>query len=86
MIAAFVLAGLVVAAGLSGRFGLSGAATLAALSLLWLVVNGPMEGPILVTFSTARGITGGDLAGVAGLVLAGVQARALKRRRVVDQP
>jgi hypothetical protein len=85
MIAAGVLVGLVLAAGLSERFGLAGAGTLAALSLLWLVVNGPMEGPVLVVLSADHGITGGDLAGFAGLALAGMQTLHLTRRPAVDR-
>ena len=73
MVAALVLVGLVLTAGLSARFGMAGAVTLAAVSVLWLLVNGPMEGPILVTFTGAHGITGGDLAGLVGLALAAFQ-------------
>jgi hypothetical protein len=73
MVAAVVLAGLVLAAGLSGRFGMGGAVTLAAVSLLWLIVNGPMEGPVLLTLTRENGFTGGDLAGLVGLGLAAFQ-------------
>ena len=81
MLAAVVLAGLVVAAGVSGRFGLAGAAMLAATSIVWLTVNGPMEGPVLVQLSATHGITGGDLAGVAGLGLAAIRAVRARRER-----
>lgn len=81
MVAAIVLAGLVLAAGISGRFGVPGALALAATSLLWFVVNGPMEGSVLLPLSAEHGITGGDLAGVVGLGLAALNgARALRRR------
>ena len=80
MLAALVLVGLVLAAGTSRRLGMRGAVTLAAVSLLWLVVNGPMEGPTLVTVAPGHGLTGADLAGVAGLALAAIQARSLTRR------
>jgi hypothetical protein len=84
VVAAVVLAGLVLAAGLSGRFGMRGAVTLAAVSLLWLVVNAPMEGPVLVPLTATHGITGGDLAGLVGLGLAASQgARAYRRREKV---
>ena len=73
MLAALVLAGLVLAAGLSGRFGLAGAVALAAMSVLWLVVNGPMEGPVLVVLTPATASPAADLAGVVGLGLAVVQ-------------
>jgi hypothetical protein len=81
MVAAVVLAGLVLAAGLSGMLRMGGAAALAAMSLLWLVVNEPMEGPVLVTFTPAHGVTGADLAGFTGLALAGFRAQVLVRRR-----
>lgn len=81
MIAALVLAGLVLAAGVSPRFGLRGALVLAAVSLLWLVVNGPMEGPTLVVVTRGRGLTGGDLAGLVGLGLAAVQGARARAER-----
>jgi hypothetical protein len=81
VLAAVVLAGLVVVAGVSGRFGLAGAAMLAAISIVWLTVNGPMEGPVLVQLSATHGITGADLAGVAGLGLAAIQAVRARRER-----
>lgn len=80
MVAAVVLAGLVLTAGLSGMLRLGGAAALAAMSLLWLVVNAPMEGPVLVAFTPAHGVTGADLAGFVGLILAGYRAQLLARR------
>lgn len=76
--AALVLAGLVLAAGLSAHTGVSGVLALVGLSLLWLVVNGPMEGPVLIPFSRNHGLTGADLAGVVGLAIA---ARRLRVRR-----
>ena len=79
--AALVLAGLVLAAGLSGRHGWGGAATLAGMSLLWILVNGPMEGPVLVVFTPHHGLTGADLAGIAGLGLAAVQGVQARRQR-----
>jgi hypothetical protein len=81
VIAAFVLAGLVLAAGMSGRYGMAGAAALAAVSVLWLVVNGPMEGPILAVVAKGHGLTGGDLAGLAGLGLAAFQGARARRAR-----
>jgi hypothetical protein len=80
VVAAVVLAGLVLTAGLSGMLRLGGAAALAAMSLLWLVVNAPMEGPVLVAVTPAHGVTGADLAGVVGLILAGYRALLLARR------
>jgi hypothetical protein len=81
MVAALVLAGLVLTARLSGMLRIGGAAALAAMSLLWLVVNAPMEGPVLVAFTPAHGLTGGDLAGVTGLALASYRGLAMWRIR-----
>jgi hypothetical protein len=84
VVAAIVLAGLVLTAGLNGLFGSRGAVVLAAVSLLWLVVNGPMEGPVLLTFSAGRGLTGADLAGFAGLAIAAYRFTVLRKaRRIV---
>jgi hypothetical protein len=82
VLAALVLTGLVLAAGLSGRSGLAGAGALAALSVVWLLVNGPMEGPVLVSFTPDHGISGGDLAGFAGLVLAASRLAVLRTWRL----
>jgi hypothetical protein len=81
---AIVLACLVLTAGLSGRRALLGAVALAGMSILWLLVNKPMEGPILVVITDGRGITGGDLAGLAGLLVAAF--RGLAPRHRVAQP
>jgi len=75
VLAAVVLAGLVLAAGMSGPYGRRGALGLALVSLLWFLVNGPMEGPTLLVITRAHGVTGGDLAGLAGLGLAAWRAR-----------
>jgi hypothetical protein len=40
-----------------------------------------MEGPILVTLSADHGITGGDLAGLAGLAVAAWRFRVATRTR-----
>ena len=47
-VAAVVLAGLVLAAGLSARFGVRARSCWPRCSVLWLVVDAPMEGPVLV--------------------------------------
>ncbi|MCW2700102.1 MAG: hypothetical protein JWQ45_1637 [Blastococcus sp.] len=78
MLAALVLATLVLAAGIGGSFGRRGAIGLAVLSVLWFVVNGPMEGPVLVTVSSSHGVTGADLAGLVGLALAAHRWLALR--------
>ena len=70
MFAGVVLAGVVLAASLRSRLG---AVLLAALSVLWLAVNGPMEGDVLLTVANQRGLTSADLAGIAGLAVASLQ-------------
>src|SRR3954453_14987155 len=82
VLVALVLAALVLAAGLTGRYGMTGAVTLAAISLAWLVVNGPMEGPVLLVVTRGHGLTGGDLAGLAGLGLAMFQGTRAHRARL----
>ena len=81
MLPAIVLACLVLTAGLSGRRGLLGAVALGAMSVLWLVVNRPMEGPVLLVLGPDRGLSGADLAGLAGLVLAAHHFVNLRRVR-----
>jgi hypothetical protein len=65
-----VLAALVVAAGTADLTGRAGAGAVALLSVAWLLVNGPVEGLVLVRFTPHHGLTGADLAGFAGLALA----------------
>jgi hypothetical protein len=65
-----VLAALVVAAGTADRTGRVGAVALGLLSVGWLLVNGPVEGLVLVRLTADHGLTGADLAGFAGLALA----------------
>jgi hypothetical protein len=80
VLAALVLAALVLAAGLSGSSGWRGAIALAVLSVLWLILNGPMEGPVLLVVTRGHGVTGGDLAGLAGLAIAFVRVLATRAR------
>jgi hypothetical protein len=65
-----VLAALVVAAGTADRTGRTGAVALGLVSVAWLLVNGPVEGLVLVRVTPDHGLTGADLAGLAGLALA----------------
>ena len=46
------------------------AAVLVAVAMLWLSVNQPMEGPILITVSPKHGLTASDLLSVAGFAVA----------------
>lgn len=70
MIAACTLAALVLLAGTSDRTGRIGASALAAVSVLWLLVNDPMEGRVMVFMTSDHGLTAADLAGFAGLGIA----------------
>jgi len=65
-----VLVALVACAVLAGRGGRWAALALGACSILWLVVNKPMEGEVLVVVTEDHGLTTADLAGLAGVVLA----------------
>ena len=80
VLAAVVLAVLVLAAGMSGPYGRRGALSLALLSVLWFLVNGPMEGPTLLVVTRHHGVTGADLAGLAGLGLAAWRGLATRHR------
>ena len=81
MLVGLVLAALVVLAAVSGRWGLPGAAALAAVSVLWLLVNGKAEGPVLWVVTAHHGLTATDLAGLAGLAVATWRALAIWRTR-----
>lgn len=81
MVASLVLVALVVLAAVSGEAGLGGAIALAAVAVLWFLVNGRMEGPILVVLAPTHGLTGADLAGIAALAVAGWRAGGILRRR-----
>jgi uncharacterized membrane protein len=85
-----VLVALVLLAAASGRWGLPGAVALAAVSVLWLLVNGSAEGPVLWAVTENHGLTATDLGGLAGLGVAAWRARRAWRRRAapggVDRP
>ena len=70
MLAGLVLVLLVVSAGLAGWVGRPGVVALALASVLWLVVNQPVEGEVLLEVTSHHGLTSADLAGLAGLVMA----------------
>ncbi|GCD90669.1 hypothetical protein [Nocardioides sp. LS1] len=70
MLAGLVLVALVVSAAVALPLKRTGALLLAAVSVLWFLVNSPMEGDVLVVVMPGHGLTAGDLAGVAGLLVA----------------
>ena len=81
MTAGLVLAAIVVLAAVSGRTGLPGALVLALVSLVWLRVNGSAEGAVLWSLTPSHGLTETDLAGLAGLGVAGWRGfHALRQR------
>ena len=70
MLAAGVLVLLVLSAGTLDRTGVPGAVLLLCLCVLWILVNGPMEGVTLLSLPGSHGVTAADLASVAGGALA----------------
>jgi hypothetical protein len=57
------------------------AALLLGLTIIWWIVNSPLEGPVLLTFSEGHGLTVGDLLGTPALALGfGLIVRAFMRR------
>lgn len=70
MLAGLVLVLLLAAAAATGRYGRPAAPALVVCSLLWLLVNKRMEGPVLLQVSGNHGLVAADLAGLAGLALA----------------
>jgi hypothetical protein len=81
VVAALVLVALVLVAGLTARSGLGGALVLALVAVVWLGVNHPMEGPVLYVVTRNHGLTGGDLAGLAAILLATVRGTLALRGR-----
>jgi lipopolysaccharide export LptBFGC system permease protein LptF len=65
------LALLVLAAAFGPRFGRWGGLVIGLLALYWLSHNHRAEGGVLVDLSPSHGIVATDLAGAAGLALAG---------------
>jgi uncharacterized membrane protein HdeD (DUF308 family) len=82
-----VLVGLLLAAlgafALPGRWRRLAAVLLVPVSAAWVVFNGPIEGPILLTFTKDHGVTVSDLLGVLGLAVALVVLR--RGRRPLDE-
>ena len=70
MLVGLVLASLVLTAGAASRFGRPGAVALALVSVVWLLVDTPVEGDTLVSVTATHGLNSADLGGVAGLALA----------------
>jgi hypothetical protein len=73
MVAGLSLVLLVVVAYLARGRGVLGGCCLIACGLLWLATNKPMEGPTLLHVTHDHGLTIGDVAGLAALVLGAVQ-------------
>jgi hypothetical protein len=45
---------------------------LAAAAGVWIAVNGPVEGPVLLVFTPQHGLTVADLPAIAAVIVAGV--------------
>ena len=68
-----LLVGLLIAALQGrGRRRRAAAALLLPVSAAWVLFNGPIEGPILLTFSTDHGLTVSDLLATVGVLVGGV--------------
>lgn len=72
---------LFLSAATADRTGRVGIAVLAVASVVWLLVNGPMEGSVLVKLSDTHGITAADLLGVTGLAVAAWRYSLWRRSR-----
>jgi hypothetical protein len=62
---------LLLALGSRGPLRRAAAALLLPASAAWVLFNGPIEGPILLTLSRNHGVTVSDLLAVVGVVVAG---------------
>lgn len=56
-------------------------AVLILLCVLWLLVNKPLEGPVLIVVSRGHGITVSDLLAPAGMVFAAAVLLSRRGRR-----
>jgi hypothetical protein len=45
---------------------------LVAAAVIWVLVNGPVEGPVLVVLTPSHGVSVADLPSLAALVIAGL--------------
>ena len=80
LVCALLLA-MALTAGLGARHR-AGALALAAVSLVWLLVDSGFEGVVLVDVTATNGLTTSDLVGVGGLAVAlGQWLRLTVRRR-----
>ena len=59
---------------------------LATVSVMWLLVNGSAEGPLLWRVTDNHGLTATDLAGIAGLAAAVWRGAQQFRRRARQRP
>ena len=68
------------APGHTARLRGAAAVVVAAVGLLWMLVNRPVEGPILFTVARTHGMTVADIPSVVLFVVAGVIARPRRWR------
>jgi len=66
------------------RPGLGPAALLAVACVTWLLLNGPLEGPVLLVLAAGHGLTLADLlvpCAALTMLVASARARAARKRR-----
>lgn len=63
------------------RTGVGGAVALLAVSVLWILVNQPLEGPVLLRISQSHGFTTADVLAVIGGGVAVLRLWHLRGRR-----
>lgn len=56
------------------------AAALVVAAVVWVLVNGPVEGRVLFVFAPRHGVTTADLTSVAAVLLAGMLLMSSRRR------
>ncbi len=83
LVAGLTLAALVLVAALTDRRRVSGAVVLGGLGVLWLLVDKPMEGAVLLPVTSSNGLTTGDLTGLATIAVAAWRVWTI--RRVIRQ-
>jgi hypothetical protein len=60
----------------SSKFAKSGRSCLAVglvgAAVIWILINGPVEGPVLLTLTASHGITVADLVSLGLIIIAGL--------------
>lgn len=69
----------------AGRLRGAAAVVVAAVGAIWMLVNGPVEGYVLLSVTRTHGLTVADLPSVALFVASAVIARPRRRRAVATR-